>query len=479
MPVMLFEKLAEHFEHAIREGILKPGERLPSIRQSSQSQRLSITTVRRAYGLLESRGAIEGRPQSGYFVREMQAPSAAPAPGSLAMSHPAATSTEVDVSRLVLSTLKLIQTCHAVPLASPYPDPALFPWMRIQQHSNAIAKRFNAWNVLDDIPPGHPEMIRQIARRHLDSGLTIDPAEVVVTVGATEAINLCLQAVAKPGDTVAIESPVYYAMLHAIERMGMRAVEVPTHPVDGMDLSVLAQLLERQRIDACMSMPNFQNPLGFMMPDARKREFVALTNRYDVPLVENGVYNELFYGDSPPTTLKSFDTKGLVLYCGSFSKSITAGVRIGWALPGRYREQLEQLKFLNTLATSAVQQLAIVEYLTNDGWDQHLRRVRQTLAQRADIMISAVRRFFPAETKLSRPQGGYLLWLELPKQVDTMKVYHAALDHKITIAPGRMYSNSNLYSSCLRLNYSYAWTPEVERAVKTLGHIVDAQMGKP
>jgi DNA-binding transcriptional MocR family regulator len=470
----LYERLSNELERAIKDGVLKAGERLPSIRQTCQARQLSVTTVSRAYLQLESRGLIESRPQSGYFVRALQAEQAEPAEQAwqpLALSRPSGASTDVDVSRLVLSTLKSIRTRGAVPLGSPYPDPALFQWRRVHQHMNAASRHSQDQGAMDDLPPGNPELIRQIARRHLESGLVIDPHEIIVTAGATEAINLCLQAVAKPGDTIAVESPTYYAMLHAIERMGMRAVEVPTHPDEGIDLDALARAIGQHRVAACMVMPNFQNPLGFMMRDEKKRALVALAERHALALIENGVYNELHYGDAPPTTLKSFDTQGLVMHCSSFSKSLTAGVRIGWALAGRWRDEVEKLKFLNTLATPLLPQLAVAEYLKNDGFDHHLRRVRQTLAQRADIMTSMVRRFFPADTRLSRPKGGYVLWIELSAGVDTMDLYREALERGTTIGPGRMFSTDDSYGHFMRLNYSYPWTSETEAAVIELGRM--------
>jgi DNA-binding transcriptional MocR family regulator len=470
-PLMLYERLAKEIELAVADGALGAGDRLPSIRASSRARRVAVTTVRKAYALLESRGVVESRPQSGYYVRPIEPapPPARPLSSVHTLDEP---SCEVDISMLVLSTLKAIQGQQASPLGSPYPDPALLPSARIQRHVQAASKRRGVGSALDDIPPGHPELIRQIARRHLASGLSVDPAEVVVTVGATEAINLCLQAVARPGDTIAVESPTYYAMLMAIERLGMRAVEIPTDAHEGMNLDCLARVLQRQRIDAVMTMPNFQNPLGFTMPDANKAELLRLANRHGVPVIENGVYNELYHGDVPPTTLKAHDTEGLVLHCSSFSKTVTSGVRIGWALPGRYRQQVERLKFLNTAATPAVAQLAMAEYLARDGMDAHLRTMRKTLAQRADIMRSMVMRFFPEGTRVSRPLGGYLLWVELAPQIDAMHVYREALERGITIAPGRIFSNSNLHANFLRLNHSYPWSREMEADVRELGKIV-------
>jgi DNA-binding transcriptional MocR family regulator len=464
----LYQTLAADIEGQVARGVLLEGERLPSVRQTSQHRSLSIGTVLRAYSLLESKGVIESRPQSGYFVRPKPngAPRATLAPPALVLSS------EVDVSRLVLSTLRTIRTQGALPLGSPYPDPAPFPWPRIGQYANAIARRAQHWSVMDDLPPGNPQLIRQIARRHLEHGLAVDPSEIIVTVGATEAINLCLQAVARPGDTVAVESPTFYAMLHAIERMGMRALEVPTDPREGISIEALRSILSQQRVAACMVMPNFQNPLGFQMPDARKRELVELLSSHDIPVIENDVYNELYYGDSHPTALKAYDTKGLVLHCSSFSKSLTANYRIGWALPGRYTAQVEKLKFLNTLTTPTLPQMAIADYLQHDGYDRHLRKVRKGYQQRARMMAAAVLRFFPAGTRVSDPQGGYVLWVELPAGVDAMKLYALALERKITIGPGHMFSARGSYSNYIRLNYSYPWSKEIDEALRMLGCLI-------
>ncbi|WP_321846177.1 aminotransferase-like domain-containing protein [Paraburkholderia bannensis] len=482
-----YEQLADDIEAAVQSGVFGPGERIPSVRRASEQHGVSIKTVLHAYALLESRGVIESRPQSGFFVkarprmpaaRGAQAaakPRRAGTPGELkpaSKAVPAAAPAPVDVSRLVLSTLRSIGAQDAVPLGSPYPDPALYPWRRVNQYANAIARRHASWNLIDDLPPGNPELIRQIARRYAENGATIDPDEIVITVGATEAINLSLQAVAKPGDTVAVESPTYYAMLHAIERLGMRAIEVSTHPDTGIDLDALERVLKRQKVAACMVMPNFQNPLGFRMPDENKARLVALAAAHDLPVIENDVYQELYFGQTRPSSLKQFDTRGLVLHCASFSKSLSASYRIGWALPGRYRAQVEKLKFLNTLTTPSVPQVALADYLRHDGYDRHLRQLRRFYRQQARLMRAMIERFFPAGTRTSDPQGGYVLWVELPPRVDSMRLYQAALAQGITIGPGYMFSMRNDFHHYIRLNYSYPWTAQTEAALKTLGELI-------
>lgn len=464
----LYEQLVTEVEGLVKRGVLLPGEKIPSVRQASKNHRVSITTVMRAYMLLESRGVIESRPQSGYYVR----PQPGVSPVALRPSRPHDRPSHVDVSALVLSTLRSIRSEGAVALGSSYPDPVLFPWQRINQYCNNIARRYDLWNRLDDLPPGCPELVRQIARRYLDNGMVVDPNEVVVTIGATEAINLCLKAIAKPGDTIAVESPTYYGMLLAIERLGMRAVEVATDPVHGIDIAALASLIDGNQIAACMVMPNFQNPLGFQMPEQNKRQLVKMLTEKDIPVIENDVYGELHYGDFRPSTLKDYDTTGIVLHCSSFSKTLTNAFRVGWALPGRYREDVERLKFLDTLTTPALPQLAIAELLKNDSFDLHLRRTRKSYEQQAGIMAAAVRRFFPPGTRTSQPTGGYLLWVELPEGVDAMGLYNAALGCGITIAPGHIFSPEASFRHCVRLNYSAPWSPEVEAAVVTLGKLV-------
>lgn len=471
--IPLYKKFADELAASIRTGVLQPGERVSSVRAASQQHNLSVTTVVHAYELLESQGIIESHPQSGYFVRKVTAPATLPATALPALPLPAVQQAhEVDVSRLVLATLKTIHQDGTIPLGSPYPNPVLFPSQRIGQYASRITRNSNSFSVFNDLPPGHPELLRQIARRYLETGLMVDPEDIVITVGATEAINLCLQAIARPGDSIAVETPTFYAMLHAIERMGMRAVEIRTDPLTGIDLDVLESLLKTQKIAACMVMPNFQNPLGSQMPDAHKKRLADLAHDHDMPVIEDAVYSELFYGSAHPTSLKTYDREGMVLHCSSFSKSLTSAYRVGWAIPGRYRAQIEKLKFLNTLATPTIPQRAIAEYLTQGGYERHLRRVRRSLLQQRDLMRHFILRFFPEGTRVSEPAGGYILWIELPPRVDAMELYRRCLQLGITIAPGRIFAASNRYSHYIRLNYSYAWSAEIEAALKTIAGIV-------
>lgn len=482
---MLYHRIADAIERSIDQGIFRAGERIPSVRQASQQHRISINTVVRAYLLLESRGVIESRPQSGFFVRPRLDFSATSSPVSterlIAMHDTAARSApavddDIDVTSLVLGTLRAIQQDNAMPLGSPYPDTALLPSQRIAQYVGVQARRCGDSAMLDGLPPGHPALIRQLARRYVERGQPADPNEFIVTCGATEAVRLCLQAVARPGDAVVVESPCYYGMLETITHLGMRAIEIPSDASGSIDMALLREAIDTQTVAACVITANFPNPVGRQMPDDKKREIVELLTGRDIPIVENDEYSELHVGAHHPTSLKTYDTRGLVLHCGSFSRCLTHRHRIGWALPGRFRQQVEKLKFLSAITTPPSVQLAIAEYLQHDGYDHHLRRLRRRIVQNASIAMAAIRRCFPAGTRAHAPEGGYLMWIELPQGIDTLALYRSALACGISIAPGRLFSSDHRFANFLRLNFSGEWTSETDRAMQTLGQLATASM---
>ncbi len=296
--------------------------------------------------------------------------------------------------------------------------------------------------------------------------------ELLVTNGALEALNLCLQAVTEPGDLVAIEAPAFYASLQVLERLKLKAVEIPVHPRDGIDLDVLEQTLARHPIKACWCMTSFQNPMGATMPEARKQALVELLRRHQVPLIEDDVYAELYYGQQAPKPAKAFDTEGLVMHCGSFAKSLAPGYRIGWVAAGRYAQKIERLKLMTSLCASMPAQAAIADYLQHGGYDRHLRKLRYALEEQQSAMLAAIGRYFPAQTRVSQPAGGYFLWLELPEQIDSLKLFQMALAQGISIAPGPIFSPTRRFRNCIRLNYGGPWTEVSEKAMETLGRII-------
>ena len=423
-----------------------------------------------AYYRLESRGLVRAVPRSGYFV-------SARADGVLLaepqISEPQSGSQTVEVNDLIYAILGSARARDIVPFGSAFLSPTLFPLDRLRRALVSSTRRLEPWNMVEDLPPGNLRLKREIAKRYLRHGLAVATDEIVLTHGAMEALNLCLNAVARPGDAVVVESPTFYVALQALQRLGLRAIEVPTHCREGVDLGRLAQVIELYRPKACWLMTNFQNPLGSLMPETKKRDLVALLGRHDVPLIEDDVYGELYEGDVAPPPAKAYDRRGLVLHCSSFSKCLAPGYRVGWATPGQWARAVERLKLMTSLSGSIPVQAALAEYLQEGGYDRHLRSLRQSLQAQRNGLFDAVSRHFPDGTRVVRPAGGYFVWVELPVGVDAMALHRAALAHRISLAPGPMFSASGEFRHHIRLTCGQHWDGALERAVRTLARLVD------
>jgi DNA-binding transcriptional MocR family regulator len=465
----LYERLARQMSEQIHAGVLRPGARMPSVRGASRGHRVSPATVRQAYRLLEDRGEVQARPKSGHYVSMNWAG----LPRQVEKSAPSVRTTRVDVSELVFEILESVKSDAVVPLGSAFISPTAFPLNRLARSLGSAARRLSPHRMLADLPPGNLQLRRIIARRYLDSGVKVAADEVVITSGALEALNLCLQAVTRPGGVVAIEDPTFYSALQAIERLGLRAVSVPTHPRDGIDLNAFADTLDRHPVQACWLMPTFQNPVGSLMPEDRKQALVELLAAREIPLIEDDVYAELYFGSVKPRPAKAFDKKGLVLHCSSFSKCLAPGYRLGWCAAGRYSAAIDRVKLTTTLATSIPVQAGIADFLVHGGYERHLRRLRRALEIQQTQMVQAIRRHFPQGTRVSRPQGGYFLWVELPPSVNSLDVQRVAMSKGISVAPGPMFSPTRGYTHFVRISSGHPWTPQLEASVATLGRIVD------
>ena len=467
--VKRYEKVADEIAQSIRDGVLCRGDRLPSVRQTSTSRGISPSTVFQAYYLLEARGLITARERSGYFVTggatgipQLPEPSV----------HTNAEVTQVEVSELVFEILESVRARKVVPLGSAFPSPLLFPLGKLARCMASTVQAMDPWTTVSDLSPGDANLRRQIALRYMMDGLHVPVDEIVITGGALEALNLCLSAVTRPGDTVIIESPTFYAALQAIERNGLQAVEVPSHPQYGIDLNALEHAIKQHKPQACWLMTNFQNPLGSLMPDEKKKELVALLTKHQIPLIEDDVYGELYFGDKRPIPAKAFDTEGLVMHCSSFSKCLAPGYRVGWVAPGQYAQAVERIKLTTTLAASVPAQQALAGYLTKGGYDRHLRTLRHTLMVQQIKFIEAIEHYFPAGTRLSSPLGGYFVWVKLPNNVNALEVHRASLMNGISVAPGPMFSAQRGFEDYIRLNYGHIWDANIEEALARLGSII-------
>lgn len=469
-----YEALAADIAASIQNGTLKPGDKLPSVRQASISRHVSPATIFEAYYLLEAKGLVRSKDRSGHYVAAGVA-RLPPEPESV--SRPDGEARPVVISELVLGILESTMSRDVVPLGSAFPSPLLFPFDRLGRATSVAISRLDPWTTVDNLTLGSQALRQQIALRYLIDGVHVGPDQIVITNGAMEALNLCLSAVCKAGDAVLVESPCFYACLQALERLGLHAVEVATDPRTGIDVDALEAAILRHRPKACWVMTNFQNPLGSSMPEAKKQALVELITRHRLPMVEDDVYGELYCGSHRPAPTKRFDGEGWVMHCSSFSKTLAPGYRVGWVSPGRFLREVTYQKLTTSLATSIPAQLGIARYLERGSLERHLRALRLDLQRNRDQYIEAISQHFPSGTKVSRPAGGYFLWIVLPGAIDALLLHRKAMQAGISIAPGPMFSTSPGFGSCVRINFGHPLTTRVEAALQALGRTA-LRMGK-
>jgi DNA-binding transcriptional MocR family regulator len=468
----LYVELARSLEQLIDQGTLRPGHRLPSVRRMSLQRDVSISTVLQAYTLLENHGCVEARPQSGYYVRP-RLPSEALEPR---MAKPMAKASHVGVNDLTTEVLTLASDPTYVPFGAACPHHSLFPTKKLARILASVGRNDPALLGRYAMNWAFDPLTREIARRYLQAGCPIAHDELVVTIGCTEALNLSLRAVTKPGDTVAVETPTYFGFLETLQALNLKVVEIPTGSRTGISLDATRDALANNNVKALMVMPSYSNPLGSCMPDENKEQLYKILAEFDVPAIEDDVYGDLHFGDRRPKPLKTWDTDGRVLLCSGFGKTLAPSLRVGWCAPGRYLERVRRLKFTNTLGTPVVLQKTVSDFLRNGGYDHHLRSIRRAYHNQLHLFSQAILRHFPEGTRLSRPEGSFVLWVEMPPGVDSLQLHRDALKHHISTAPGALFSVKDRYKNCLRMNCGIPWGEPIEAALHTLGDLAKKQL---
>lgn len=471
---VLYEQVAERLQSLITEGTLKPGDRLPSVRKLRQQLSVSNSTVLEAYRLLEDRGLITARPQSGYYVKQT-ALSLLPEP---APTTPPLQAQNIDIA-FDFQINSTVRSDDRVQLGAAFPAMELLPLAQLNRLMGKILRENPEMAHAYGPPIGCEELRTELARRMLNCGCSVTPDQILITNGANEAVYLSLRALTQPGDTVIVESPTYFGTLESMKTMNLKALTLPTSPREGISLSHLEAALKSRDVKAVLLVSNFSNPLGSCMDDTRKKQLVELLNRYDVPLIEDDVYGDLQFEGSRPKAIKAFDTEHRVIYCSSVSKTLSPGLQIGWCVGGRYHGTVSKLKTTVNMGTAIAPQLTVAAFLTNGGFDRHLRQLRRAYQSQMNHIRQAIHDYFPSETRVTRPDGGHVLWVEMPEGFDTLELYREALKQHIGIAPGVIFSASGqCYCNCFRLSTGLPWSEAVDRAMQTLGYLAKKQLAE-
>ncbi|WP_223810730.1 PLP-dependent aminotransferase family protein [Pantoea sp. M_9] len=469
-----YQQLAAKFADAIHQGSLRPGARLPAIRRVAQSHQLSVNTVLSAWQLLEDRGLIEARPQSGYYVRGvLPAVTLQPQP-------PAAESGDPDAQKLALIEQVFAAQNNPgytnISLACPQ-DSELFPSAKLGRITAALIRRQGDIIGRYALPPGSERLREEIARRSVHTGLNLTAQAITLTHGCMEALQLALRAVTQPGDCIGLESPTYFFLFPLLASLGLKALEIPTDPQRGLSLDALEMLLQEQRIQALIAMPGAQNPLGYVMPLENKKRLAALINHYRIPLIEDGLYDELQFDWPLSPPVKAFDRDGWVIYCTSFTKTVAPDFRIGWTAAGRFHASIARLKAVSSMTESQLLSETLAEFLASGGYDHHLRSLRRRYAANLDAARGILARHFPQGTRATLPRGGFVFWVELPGEIDTVLLFNRLLQEQICVTPGALYTLSERYRHALRLSCCYPFDARYTRALARTGALACEMSG--
>ena len=466
----LYMQVADGLEKMITDDVLKIGDKLPSVRVISDEYGISMGTAFQAYYHLEGKGLIESRPKSGYYVRFnhkrfRELPK---------MIQHEQLSHDVSVKEMIASiyTDIVLYNKKVINLAMAVPDASLLPVAKLNKSVMHVLRNDKDSCVQYEHVQGNLELRKQIAKLSFNWGGKIKPEDVIVTGGCLEAITMCLRAVTQPGDTVAVESPNYFGIFQAIESMGLKVVEISSCFIDGLELDCLEEAINKFPVKAVVCIPNFNNPLGGCMPDENKRMLVEMITKHNIPLIEDDIYGELYFGKNRPRTCKYYDTKGLVMHCSSLSKSLTPGYRIGWTIPGKFLEQVKQSKRIQNISSPTLTQAAVAHYLQYGRYEYHLKNLRKALHTQCLRYMQAIIDYFPEDTKVSRPHGGFVLWVHLNKKVNGFKLRTEAMKHNISIVPGKIFSPCGENDNCIRISFGKPWNDDADYGLMMLGKLI-------
>ena len=464
----LYEEISTGLEERILDNTFKPGDKLPSVRLLSKQHGVSASTIFQAYYRLEAKGLIEARPKSGYYVL-YQKPYSKTKKNT---QNKDVSVFEVNTQSIMVEMEEIRTSDHILRLSNAIPDVSLLPSAKINK---SVKEALNDSNhqLLEYAPvQGDIELRTQVCRHLLHWGGNFGPDELIITNGCIEAINLCLRALCEPGDVVVTDELTYFGIHQSIENLGLKVIPIPQADEDGICLDLLESAFRQYPVKICLFVLNFSNPVGSCMPDAKKKKLYELLVKYQIPLIEDDVYGELYFGKNRPSCVKRFDTEGLVLYCSSFSKTLSPGFRIGYCLPGKYLSEVIRQKRISTYSVNTMAQVALVNFLKTGRYDYHLRKLRNSLHKQQIYYTQLIIKHFPKEVFFTPPKGGLVFWLEFPERFNAYELFIRAKDAQLGIAPGHIFSVSAKPKNFIRISFGNTPNEKVEQGFQKLGDII-------
>jgi DNA-binding transcriptional MocR family regulator len=460
--VPLYRQLYQHIALRIRSGGLSRGERLPATRELAGLLGLNRTTVSAAYDILETEGLISGQVGRGSFVTGEPAPARSGVDwnsllerGDVPPNGPSGGLGKEGAS-FVMSR----------------PARALFPLDDFRASCQAVLARQDLASILQlGSPSGYEPLRRYLMEEARRQSLAAPGDDLIITNGCQQALDLIGRVLLSPGDTVAVEDPVYTGLKNLLTGMGAQLVGIPVG-ADGIDTAHLARVLERERPRFLVVTSNFQNPTGATVSLPARRALLEAARAARVPVVENDAYGELRYQGEPLPALKQLDQHGGTVLLRSFSKVSFPGLRVGWVVgPKPLLDRLRHAKESADLHTDQLSQAVLLEFAESGRLEAHRARILAAGAERLAATLEACRRFLPAGTRWTQPQGGMNLWVRLPEPLDAGELLPRAQKEGVAYVPGRYFAVSRFEPGALRLSFAGLEPEQIRHGLAILGRI--------
>ena len=454
------EQLALSLKHLIETGTWKLHEKLPSLRQQAETSGFSLITVMNAYQELEAQGLIYSKEKLGYFVADN--------PLQTALAKKVVLNEKIEINSLVFRYLKSIQSEKIVPLGSAFPNSQLLYSPKLMQTLAQQAKHRISYEQTPSLPPGNYELRKQIAQRYCMQGIPTDPSDIVITSGGLDALNLSLKAMTQMGDYILLQETIFYGAWQAAENLGLKVITIPEHPEHGLDLDAFKKAITSYPIKVCLLMLNSHNPIGFTVSEDIKFELAKLLHEHEIYLIEDDVYEELYYDQKKPLSMKYYDQQNLVLHCSSFSKTLGAGFRVGWVYAGKFSEHIQHVQLMSTISVNSFIQNALADYLTHRHYEKHLKNLRNTLKRLKNQYYQYLIKKLPEDCQVSYYPSGYFLWITLPQHIDSSRIYEKMILNDVGVAPSILFYRKNKKQNHIRINCSFEMNDEMINKIDLL-----------
>lgn len=469
-----YQRLAQQIADKIKQQEYLAHQKLSSLRQFASQHAISLNTAKACYALLEAQGFIYVKERSGYYVKEIVFKNQQLSHKMHLPIYPDFSSHARSVSNLDLQIEIQNASIHPqrIHLGAIQLSPALIPIKALRRSIQRALKHSHPEDFLYSDRQGHIKLRQALSMHWAEDGLFITPDSIYMTNGCMAALSVLIQTLTQEGDSIIVPMPNYNGQQQLLANLKRKIIEIPASD-EGIDLIRLEQVLQQSNARCCLLTANYQNPLGYCLTQPQKEKIAQLAHQYACTIIEDDIYAECCFSFQRPLPIQHWDQHGYVILCSSISKSLSSAYRVGWyCLPERYKHLHSQL-MTDTVTVNTPLQLGLADLIYSRAYREHLNQLRPQLMKQVHAYREYLLQVFAEiPIKINLPQGGYSLWIQLPKMIDSLDCYYFAQQHQINIVPGEVFGEDHRYRNFIRLNAGYALSYEICKAIQLLAHWV-------